>query len=102
MIIYPEGTRKKLGDPAELQAFKSGAFRVATKAGVPLLPVVLHGTASACDRSFRFAKASIRMHICDPVTPDDTGCYAADVQSTMVKVRPRTPPRFRSTPNGSV
>ena len=41
VAIFPEGTRSKIG---EIQRFKSGAFELAKQAGVPILPVVLHGT----------------------------------------------------------
>jgi len=42
VMLFPEGTRSRTG---ALQAFKSGAFRLAIEAGVPVLPVAVHGTA---------------------------------------------------------
>lgn len=42
VMIFPEGTRSKT---AKLLPFKSGAFRLALDAGVPVLPVAVHGTA---------------------------------------------------------
>jgi 1-acyl-sn-glycerol-3-phosphate acyltransferase len=42
VMIFPEGTRSKTG---ALLPFKSGAFRLALEAGVPVLPVAVHGTA---------------------------------------------------------
>ena len=41
MIVFPEGTRTP--DEA-VHAFKSGAFVLALKAGVPVLPVAIDGT----------------------------------------------------------
>ena len=41
VILFPEGTRSKDGN---LQAFKSGAFRLALETGCDILPVVLKGT----------------------------------------------------------
>jgi 1-acyl-sn-glycerol-3-phosphate acyltransferase len=42
VIIFPEGTRSARGT---MLPFKSGAFRLAIEAGVPVLPIVVHGTA---------------------------------------------------------
>lgn len=44
VIVFPEGTRSKDG---RLLPFKTGAFGLAIKAGVPVLPVVVNGS-SAC------------------------------------------------------
>jgi 1-acyl-sn-glycerol-3-phosphate acyltransferase len=42
VMIFPEGTRSRTG---ALLPFKSGAFRLALDARVPVLPVAVHGTA---------------------------------------------------------
>jgi 1-acyl-sn-glycerol-3-phosphate acyltransferase len=42
LVVYPEDTRNTTG---ELLPFKDGAFRVADRAGVPVIPVGLFGTA---------------------------------------------------------
>jgi len=41
MLIFPEGTRSK---GPEMADFKRGALKLATKPGVPVVPVSLHGT----------------------------------------------------------
>jgi 1-acyl-sn-glycerol-3-phosphate acyltransferase len=41
VMIFPEGTRSATGN---LLPFKSGAFRLAIEAGVPVLPVAVNGT----------------------------------------------------------
>jgi 1-acyl-sn-glycerol-3-phosphate acyltransferase len=43
VMIFPEGTRSR---DARLLPFKSGAFRLAIEAGVPVLPVAVWGTAT--------------------------------------------------------
>lgn len=42
VMIFPEGTRTRSG---KLLPFKSGAFRLAIEAGVPVLPLAVSGTA---------------------------------------------------------
>ncbi len=42
LLIFPEGTRNKGG---ELKEFKTGGIRMAKDAGVPIVPVVIQGTA---------------------------------------------------------
>jgi len=44
IMIFPEGTRSADG---RLKAFKHGAFTLAQAARVPILPIVLEGTANA-------------------------------------------------------
>lgn len=41
MVIYPEGTRSKDGVVRE---FKAGSFKLATKAGAPIVPVAVEGS----------------------------------------------------------
>jgi 1-acyl-sn-glycerol-3-phosphate acyltransferase len=43
-MIFPEGTRSPDG---RLRAFKPGAFQLALDARVPILPIVISGTADA-------------------------------------------------------
>ncbi|MDP6580143.1 MAG: lysophospholipid acyltransferase family protein [Vicinamibacterales bacterium] len=41
LALFPEGTRTRDG---RLQEFRSGAFKIALKAGVPIVPVTIRGT----------------------------------------------------------
>lgn len=41
VLIFPEGTRSRSG---ELLPFKKGAFKTASNAGVPVLPIAISGT----------------------------------------------------------
>jgi len=47
VMIFPEGTRSQDG---ALRPFKTGAFRLAIEAGVPVLPVAVSGTAGGMPR----------------------------------------------------
>lgn len=44
VMIFPEGTRSRDG---KLKPFKSGAFELATRTGLPVLPIVVAGTGDA-------------------------------------------------------
>jgi len=50
VIIFPEGTRSR---DARLLPFKSGAFRLAIEAGVPVLPVAIWGTSAGLPKGGR-------------------------------------------------
>ena len=43
VCIFPEGTRNK-GEEGTIQEFKSGAFRMASKAKAPIIPVAITNT----------------------------------------------------------
>ena len=55
-LVFPEGTRSRDGN---LQAFKKGAFVLASQAGVPIVPVAIEGSGR-CSRpsGSGFARAS--------------------------------------------
>lgn len=44
LLVFPEGTRSLDG---RVQSFKMGLFHAAVRAGVPVVPVALHGTGAA-------------------------------------------------------
>lgn len=48
LVIFPEGTRGKNG---MMREFKKGSLRLATKAGVPIVPVSLNGTYRAFEET---------------------------------------------------
>ena len=62
MVLFPEGTRNKGGETAE---FKAGSFKLATKAGVPIVPVTLDGTYKIIEANggWRIKPADIVMTI---------------------------------------
>jgi putative phosphoserine phosphatase/1-acylglycerol-3-phosphate O-acyltransferase len=67
LVIAPEGTRSVLG---EIQPFKHGAFYLARKAGVPLVPIVLHNVKDALPKGGLLIRpATIRVTVLPPVQP---------------------------------
>ena len=69
VLIFPEGTR---GDSETLGDFKSGGFRLARSAGVPIVPVGLRGTAKIGPKhSLLFWPGKIEVHIGEPLSPEE-------------------------------
>ncbi|MEG1432525.1 MULTISPECIES: lysophospholipid acyltransferase family protein [Eubacterium] len=70
MVIFPEGTRSKDGEMAD---FKAGAFRIAQKTKVPVVPVCIQGTNDVMrPGSIWMHKAPVKMQILPPI---DTSTY---------------------------
>tara|TARA_R110002110_G_scaffold66978_1_gene183014 strand:- start:107767 stop:109224 length:1458 start_codon:yes stop_codon:yes gene_type:complete len=79
LVIAPEGTRSTLG---VIQPFKHGAFLMARKAGVPIVPVVLHNVKDALPKGGLLIRpATIRVSVLAPILPSEMGkireCSAA-------------------------
>jgi 1-acyl-sn-glycerol-3-phosphate acyltransferase len=65
VMMFPEGTRSQDG---KLLPFKDGAFALALRAQVPVLPVALAGTHEMRPKHSRwFGKAHARVRILDPI-----------------------------------
>lgn len=67
LVIAPEGTRSTLGD---LQPFRHGAFWLAKKAGVPIIPLVLHNMKDALPKGGLLIRpATVRVSVLPPIQP---------------------------------
>lgn len=67
ILFYPEGHRSRDG---QLQRFYSGAFLLALKLELPLVPLCISGTDILLPPgTFRMQPATIRMHALAPVDP---------------------------------
>jgi 1-acyl-sn-glycerol-3-phosphate acyltransferase len=83
VMLFPEGTRSATG---ELGDFKSGAFRIAIANGVPILPLVVHGTRSALVKhDWRFGVSTAEVRVLQPVPTD--GLTMDDVDDLRTRVR---------------
>ncbi|MBN2453421.1 MAG: 1-acyl-sn-glycerol-3-phosphate acyltransferase [Candidatus Omnitrophica bacterium] len=80
VIFFPEGTRSEDG---RLKDFMNGAFKLALKERVPILPVALHGTASVISKGSRLFGTKVRSSI-DVLPAIDVSGYAA---ADFVKLR---------------
>jgi 1-acyl-sn-glycerol-3-phosphate acyltransferase len=66
--FMPEGHRNA---GPELLPFKTGAFRLALAAGVPIVPIVAEPLAAIADTKRRLARpGTLRVTVLDPITPD--------------------------------
>jgi 1-acyl-sn-glycerol-3-phosphate acyltransferase len=69
LFVFPEGTRSPDG---ELKRFYRGAFWVAARYRVPVVPVVIEGTARVLPkRSFRIVPQEVTVRVLPPVNPAD-------------------------------
>lgn len=64
MCIFPEGTRSR---KHEMNEFKPGAMKLATKAGAPIIPITLDGTWHVFEEKGMVRPAEVRILIHPPV-----------------------------------
>jgi 1-acyl-sn-glycerol-3-phosphate acyltransferase len=85
VMIFPEGTRSSTRD---LLPFKDGAFRLAVDAGVPILPLAVHGTGTALRKhDWRFGRCAASVQVLEPV--ETAGLLPTDVPALKERVRTR-------------
>jgi 1-acyl-sn-glycerol-3-phosphate acyltransferase len=84
MVLYPEGTRNRTGQP--LKSFYDGAFRLAVDAQKDIIPVCLFGTAKALPphKKFYFRPTRLCIYIL-PAIPVQ-GQTAANLKQTSFDV----------------
>lgn len=86
VVVYPEGTR---GRDYALRPFKKGPFVLAVAAGVPVVPVLIHGTVHVLPRgSLWLRPGRVDVHLLEPVdasglTYDDRDRLAGAVYERM-------------------
>lgn len=67
ILIFPEGTRSKTG---RMGRFKEGAFLLAKKAGVGLLPIVVDGTKEALSGGKMSCPNNFEINILEPISAE--------------------------------
>ena len=79
-LIYPEGTRSADG---RLRPFRHGAFVLAIKAGVPVVPVACSGAHRVLPkRSYRVRPGEVLVRFCPPIDPRD---YSLDKRGELAE-----------------
>jgi 1-acyl-sn-glycerol-3-phosphate acyltransferase len=85
VVVFPEGTR---GNAYPLRPFKKGPFVLAIAAGVPIVPIVIHGTIGIMPRNSLWAHpGTVDIHLLEPVTT--TGVDYDHREALMKTVRTR-------------
>ncbi|KKK25989.1 putative 1-acylglycerol-3-phosphate acyltransferase (AtaAp) [Aspergillus ochraceoroseus] len=90
VFIFPEGTRSYSGKP-ELLPFKKGAFHLAVKAGVPIVPVISENYSHILSpKDMRFDAGIIKVKVLPPIstaglTPADVDNLTKSTREAMLK-----------------
>ena len=85
VVVFPEGTR---GHEYPLRPFKKGPFVLAIAAGVPIVPIIVHGTIEIMPKGSLWAHpGTIDVHLLEPVST--TGVDYDHREALMQTVRAR-------------
>ena len=85
VVVFPEGTR---GHAYPLRPFKKGPFVLAIAAGVPIVPIIVHGTIEIMPKGSPWVHpGTIDIHLLEPVTT--AGVDYDHREALMQKVRTR-------------
>jgi len=85
VVVFPEGTR---GEAYPLRPFKKGPFVLAIAAGVPIVPIIVHGTIEIMPRGSLWAHpGTIDIHLLEPIST--TGVDYNHREALMKTVRTR-------------
>lgn len=85
VLLFPEETRSPDG---RLLPFKRGGFLLAQKAGLPMVPVGIHGTLGVRPRtSYRIHPGRVLVRYGEPLPPPGSGRVASAATIAQVRVR---------------
>ncbi len=83
VVVFPEGTRSVDG---AIHPFKGGSFLLATRAGVPIVPITINGTrAILVKNSWHLHPGKVEMIVHDPI--DISGYSPKNVESLAQRTR---------------
>jgi 1-acyl-sn-glycerol-3-phosphate acyltransferase len=88
VVVFPEGTR---GHAYPLRPFKKGPFVLAIAAGVPIVPVIVHGSIEIMRRGSLLAHpGTIDIHLLEPVTTTEVDYDHREVLMQAVRAKMAT------------
>ena len=80
LAVFPEGTRTPDG---QLQEFKTGSFKIAVRAGVPIVPVTIRGTFALLPKTTLAPRPGpVEVFIGEPIETKD---YSDKPLSTLIE-----------------
>lgn len=94
ICIFPEGTRNKAADETEMMPFHDGSFKIATKAGCPIIPIAMTNTAEMFEAHFpKIKPCHVVVEYGKPIYPDQLdkedkrhiGTYTQNIILEMLK-----------------
>jgi 1-acyl-sn-glycerol-3-phosphate acyltransferase len=100
VIMFPEGTRSRDG---RLLPFKRGAFHLAARAGVPVIPTAISGSGRVVrSRSLRAVPGTVRVAFAPPIHPGGENALTVDDLTASVRraINARLAPAERGAEDG--
>lgn len=86
LIIYPEGTRSKAPD-FPLLPFHAGTFKLATKKGLPIVPVCMVHTDRVLNQKMHYRCYPIQVSILPPIREEEYSSMTGEQIATLVHDR---------------
>lgn len=93
ICIFPEGTRNKNKDELDMLPFHEGSFKIATKAGCPIIPIAMNNTSAIFEDQFpKIKPRHIILEYGKPIYPNELpkedkkrlGAYTQNVIKEML------------------
>jgi 1-acyl-sn-glycerol-3-phosphate acyltransferase len=83
VVIFPEGTRSRTHN---IQPFKKGGFFLAVDSGVPIIPIIIHGTERIMPKKQMLIKpGNVTLEIVKPINSSD---YTRETKNDLMdKIR---------------
>ena len=87
--VYPEGTRNRTPEQG-LLPFHNGVFKIAQKAGVPLVVATVHGT-EGISQNFPWRHTDVFLRICEVIPAEEIGGSTAVLSERVQSIMKRDP-----------